>query len=425
MLTKALSTKFCRYAPLAILVGIALAPHHRASGQEPEWPALLERLRSDDTPGNASRALRKLEHIVWTSRSTEMMDQLRVLSDDPDPQMSQYASYLLATAQPGLLLSETEMMARFVAALSDDALPFSASHSWIVIGRLIREENPAGLRDQLVEVLHDSDHQARQLAIILLILSYREAGVPESQWPEAVFESMMEGLRNDWVRAKNLFPNATAFFDFLFEIKEYQPVELLAQELAGEDPQSRFAAAILLAHYRHEPSQRQIVTLLVPYLVDDRAFPAIPAYQALVWTGPENTTPLLGDFQPVDWQQAALLVCAGAFHGLSPPYVTDAHRQEWLLRSETSSSRFAYMKIAKAALYLDAGVKPFLEGKELSASLSRMFAAGKGVHGLTDRAKWMASWLPILDPYVPDRNTDRAYRARSVIVWGSAEMNRL
>jgi len=420
------SEKFFRYAPLIILISIVLAPHDHTLAQEPEWRALLERLRSDGIPGNATRALRKLQLIARTSPPTEFLEQLRGLADDPDPQMSQYASFLLATAHPEILLRDSKMRTRFIEALSDDDLPFSASQSWGTIGRLIREENPASLRDQLLNVLSNSDHQARQMAAYLLVLSYREAGIPESQWPEAVFANMIQGLRDDPLRGKKLIANAVGFFNILFKLNEGQPVDILTRELAGQDPQSQFAAAILLAHYRHDPALPEIATRLAPYLIDEPYFPAIPAYQAIVWTGPESTAKLLRNFEPTDAQQAALLICAGAFHGLSSSFTTDAHLRKWVRKveqSETSTGPYksADVKIAMAALYLDPGAKAFLNGKELPPALIRMFNAGAGVQALTDRAKWMATWFPMLDPYAPEQANAHPYRAASAIISGRAE----
>jgi len=152
----------------------------------------------------------------------------------------------------------------------------------------------------------------------------------------------------------------------------------------------------------------------MPHLVDDGGRDsryALPAYEALVSYGREHTVELLREFHAIDWQDGALVVCAAAFHGLSPSFVTDTHRQEWLSRIQEYESatparrsrQHSDAKIAAAALYLDPRAASFLSGTRIPAYLQRMFEAGEGVAELAERAKWMASWFPMLDPYRPRR----------------------
>jgi hypothetical protein len=409
------SRSVMRISLVFILLVLLMSSSVEAYAEETDWDVLLERLRADNIPGNASRALRELDPR-WGRQPKlhEIVDRLKVLARDPDSQMRQYASYLLVQADPATLAPESlwrsDLLELFAGALRADDVSHNASHSRRVFRHLIWGENPADIRDLLAPLLTDPDYQARQLATYLTVDSYRQAGIPESEWPQLVFENMVMGLRDDAIRGRRGgIANARILFGFLFDLKENRPIDLLRRELAGDDTQSQYAAAVLLARWGDLQSGHKIRTLLTPHLVDDgglarAARNAITAYQALVWYGPDNTAELLREFHPTDWQDGALVLCMAAFHDLLPSFVTDAHRQEWLSKiEEYESGQYrrlrADMKIAAAALYLDPGAKPFLNGKKTPAHLQRMLAAGKGVRELPERAKWMVSWFPMLDPY--------------------------
>jgi hypothetical protein len=191
-------------------------------------------------------------------------------------------------------------------------------------------------------------------------------------------------------------------------MRENRPIELVRTELAGEDKQSKYAAAMLLARWKDYESSDKIQSLLLPHLADDGKWKhhALPAYEALVWYGRENTLELLDEFYPTDWQAAALIVCVAAFHGVTTAFVTDVHRKEWLAQIEKfESGEFASRfvrncdaKIAAAALYLDSGAPSFLSRVRIPHYLKRMLDAGGSVTPLTERANWMMSWFPMLDP---------------------------
>ena len=414
-----LSRSIIRISSVFILLLLQLLPSAGAYAEEAGWDVLLARLRADGIPGNASRALRELDPR-WGRQPKlyEIVDRLKVLARDPDPQMRQYASYLLVQANPEILAPESswrpDLLALFAGALRADDVSHNATHSRLVFGRLIRGDNKADIRDLLAPLLSDPDHQARQLATYLTVEFYRQAEIPESEWPQLIFENMVIGLRDDEIRGRRgNIANAYTFFRFLFDLKENRPIELVRNELPRKDRQSQYAAAGLLARWGDLQSAQKIRTLLMPHLVDDgfRSRHALSAYQALLWYGREHTAELLSEFHPIDWQQGALVVCVAAFHGLSPSFVTNAHREEWLSQIQEYESarsladargrRFvgnSDAKIAAAALYLDPGAASFLSGKRIPPYLQRMFDAGRGVEELRERAEWMASWFPMLAP---------------------------
>lgn len=403
--------------PLTVLAFILplIVTIHGAFGDETDVAEFLTRLRSDDIPGNASRALRVLDPRWGGSRKLlrEHIGEIEELTRDADAQMRQNATYLLVVCDPERLAPDSPSRAKllnvFVGGLVADDISHNASHACRILLGEIQDKNPVDIRDLLKPLLHSPDHQARQLATYLTVISYREQNIPEDEWdPEAV-KNMVVGLRNDNIRSSGgTIPNAARFFRCLFEMKENWPVDVVRTELAGEDNQSRYAAAMLLARWQDRESGATIRKLLLPSLADDDKWwhHALPAYQALVWYGRENTLELLDGFRPDDWQAAALVVCIAAFHGVTPSFVTDALRKEWLARIDEFESaaperRYARncdAKIAAAALHLDPGTPPFLSRTSIPPYLQRMLNAGDRIAPAPERAKWMAQWFPMLDP---------------------------
>ncbi len=403
--------------PLTVLAFILplIVTIHGAFGEEAAIAELLADLRSDSIPGNASRALRALDPRWGGSRKLlrEHIGVIEKLTRDADAQMRQNATYLLVKCDPERLapesISRAEFLGMFVDGLVADDISHNANHACRILGGEISGGNSVDIRDLLKPLLHSPDHQARQLATYLTVMSYREEDIPEDKWDPAAIENMVVGLRNDNIRSSGgTIPNAADFFGFLFEMKENWPIHLGRTELAGEDNQSRYAAAMLLARWQDRESGATIRTLLLPSLEDDDRWShnALPAYQALVWYGRENTLELLDGFRPDDWQVAALVVCVAAFHGVTPAFVTDALRKEWLARIQEFESaaperRYARncdAKIAAAALYLDPGAPPFLSKIGVPPYLQRMLNAGDRTAPAPERAKWMAQWFPMLDP---------------------------
>ncbi len=403
--------------PLTVLAFILplIVTIHGAFGEEAAIAELLADLRSDSIPGNASRALRALDPRWGGSRKLlrERIGVIEKLTRDADAQMRQNTTYLLVKCDPELLapesISRAEFLGMFVDGLVADDISHNANHACRILGGEISGGNSVDIRDLLKPLLHSPEHQARQLATYLTVMSYREEDIPEDKWDPAAIENMVVGLRNDNIRSSGgTIPNAADFFGFLFEMKENWPIHLVRTELASEDNQSSYAAAMLLARWKDHESGATIRNFLLPSLADDGKWRhhALPAYQALVWHGNENTLELLDGFHPADWQAAALVVCVAAFHGVTPTFVTDALRKEWLARIEEFESaapekRYARncdAKIAAAALYLDPGTPPFLSRTSIPPYLQRMLNAGDRIAPAPERAKWMAQWFPMLDP---------------------------
>lgn len=400
---RAICTILC--AALAVLHGRVWADH-------PDWRDLVPQMRSDAVPLNATAAYNRLtENIRQGGKPPEMVAQLKALLDDPDAQMRTYASCLLALAEPDLLIQESpmrqKMLDQICEALHGDKEPYNAQLSAWTLGQLIREGNPEALRRQLGSLLTDEDFQARQYATRLMVMSLKTAEIPAAQWPQQAYENMAEGLRHDNFRgARGTFANATDFYGYLRNLTDGQPVDLMVRELHGSDAQSQFIAAVLLSHWGMAESYPEVNSVLFPLLKDGGGVgTSFVSYQALVACGPANTERLLREAHPGDWQQAALLGCVAAFHGLTPSFVNDAFRQEWLDRAwehHDDAYKPGNTKIAMAALFLDADAGQFLKGRETPPSLQRMFRAGQTLTDPTQRAEWMATWFPVLSPRAPN-----------------------
>ena len=286
-----------------------------------------------------------------------------------------------------------------VEALRSDGIRFNALNAYSKLIRMI-PENPPGLREKLESLMDDRDYQLRMFATELLVRLYRERGIPESKWPEALIRNLVEGLRDDRIYYGNTFSNATNFFQYLYELKENRPIDLLVKELKGTDPQSRFAGVILLARYGASSAREDVNKELLRYLLDDGIFEnAFVAYQMLIQMGPENTRRIVKEFEPKDWQQAAFIQIMTGYHGISwsPP---DRIRKIWLEKiSSPSFTPYSFEpKLARAALYIDPQGERFLKDKAIPESMRRMLRAGRGVHGQRERAKWVFTWFPVLKP---------------------------
>ena len=303
-----------------------------------------------------------------------------------------------------------------VESLRSDDVRFNAIGASTQLTRLIYKEDSPGLREKLESLLEDPNYQMRQYASYLLADVYKRENIPEAQWPKALMRNIVEGLRQDRMNLRNTFPNAISFFRLLFDLEENHPIQLLKAELSGDDPQSRPIAAILLSRYEDESTLPERNEVLLKHLLDDGIREnAIAAYLALAHSGTENTRQLLEKFEPVDWQQAALIQCVASFHGMRWSPSDDSVREQWLEKARQPQSwALRERKFAMVALYLDPQGERFLQEKEIPEALDRMFKAGRSVKGAVNRMKWVAGWFPILDPDPPMH--DYLYRSSTFVI---------
>ena len=299
---------------------------------------------------------------------------------------------LIAVALPAL--TEWESL---LEELRSDDVKLNAQKAYRELMWLIHDKPPTRLRGKLERLINDPDYQLRMFATRLLVELYRRQNIPEEEWPEAAMKNLVEGLRDDWMMYRNTFSNAADFFRILSELKVNRPVDLLIEELRGNDPQSRFAAAVLLGRYGVDEVADEVIDELLKHLVDDRMPEnGLAAYQALIRMKAENIKRLIERFNPQDWQQAAFVQIAAAYHGIewSPP---ERIRERWLEKAR-SPDKPLEAKLASAALYLDPNGRSFLKGKPMPEILRRTLAMGEGVRDIRDRARWIFTWFPIFDP---------------------------
>ena len=105
-----------------------------------------------------------------------------------------------------------------------------------------------------------------------------------------------------------------------------------------------------------------------------------------------------------------------AFHDEVWSPSDDAIREKWLEKAQIAALHGVGMeaKFAMAALYLDPSSKQFLVGRILPQPLERLIRAGRTVQGLPNRAKWVATWFPVLDP---EPNHPGRYASFAITGW--------
>lgn len=283
-----------------------------------------------------------------------------------------------------------------VDSLPDDEIRFNALTALRELNRMIYQQpdfHPA-IRTRLEKALNDRDRQLRHCATWLLASLYEKSGIGEEEWPAAMFENLVDGLRSDEIRGGHLFSNASDFLGVLYKIKSKRPVTGLRELIAGRDAQARFAASILLAHYLGPSVEPEVSEILIAHLADDRQlFNQYAAVRALIELGPSNLKTLterVAESRDLDWQQAALLHCAAACWGLEWE-VSESMLQTWLEKSMPEKySRGS--PIAQAALLLTPAAVRLYEAPGAPGLLRRVHRLGPEFRDLEKRARWIAGW---------------------------------
>lgn len=290
-----------------------------------------------------------------------------------------------------------------VPDLRSDAALFNALRAFGAIHRAVWQSPatvPEALVAELERALSSDDLQQRQMAASLLVTYYQRGGVADAQWPAVLIEVLVEGLRDDGIHGGRQVANGRASLSALFGLRDRRPVAALEGLLAGDDRQARWDAAVILAEYQAGSVQPAVTDELLGHLAADRILlNEAAAFKALRRLGEDNARDLLArvDRQALDAQQAAMLLCLGAWFGIpwQPP---EEAAGEWLRQVREGPAR-----VPTAALFVYPGRDALLAGERIPAPLERMIRLGPPGRGLVAESHWAADWIWWLrtdDPYM-------------------------